>query len=61
MFTGRGPLTGGWAYKWQFTVARQNLWPKAHKDSPQNFNLVEGKVADKNIISGLSLRFQVAG
>ena len=50
MFTGRGPLTGGWAYKWQFTVARQNLWPKAHKDSPQTFNLVEGKVADKNII-----------
>ena len=48
--TGRGPITGGWAYKWQFTVARQNLWPKTHKDSPPNFNLVEGKVSGRNIM-----------
>ena len=48
--TGRGPITEGWAYRWQFTVARQNLWSKAHKDSPPNFNLVEGKVAGRNII-----------
>ena len=51
--TGRGPITGGWAYKWQFTVARQNLWPKTHKDSPPNFNLVEGKVSGRKLYIGI--------